>query len=213
VAADLSGAADLSVTTGAGTTSALTWTSLPTPIGALVVVVSEVGIVASGFTEEPQLFVDREQDRLGRAATRNDRQLASVRREAREYLAQGLPQLRSPVDLGSATPFTRAVWTATMAVPPGELRTYGDIAAAAGHPRAWRAAGHALRRCPIELWIPCHRVVPAGPGLGDYGGRPDVRAFLLDLEGSLPVSSASRLRPRARASGDDRAGRSAAPAG
>jgi len=206
-------AADLSGTVGPGAAPGLVWTSLPTPVGELVVVVNGAGIVASGFTEEPRLFVDREQERLGRAASRDDHTQASVRREARDYLARGVAQPRSPVDLGSATPFTRAVWIATMAVPPGELRTYGDIAAAAGHPRAWRAAGHALRRCPIELWIPCHRVVPAGPGLGDYGGRPDVRAFLLDLEGSLPACSANRRRPRARVISDGHAGRSAASAG
>ena len=47
------------------------------------------------------------------------------------------------------------------------------------------AAGHALRVCPTELWIPCHRVVPAGPGFGTYGGHPERREFLLRLEGAI----------------------------
>ena len=108
------------------------------------------------------------------------------RDDARAYFARTVRALAVPADLRSAgTPFTRAVYEATIAVPYGELRTYGDVAAAAGRPRAWRAAGHALRVCPIELWIPCHRVVPAGPGFGTYGGHPERREFLLRLEGAI----------------------------
>ena len=83
------------------------------------------------------------------------------------------------------TPFGRAVLERTCEVPYGELATYGDIAAAAGRPGAARAAGSALRRSPIELFVPCHRVVPAGPGYGRYGGHEDRRATLLRLEGAI----------------------------
>ena len=67
-------------------------------------------------------------------------------------------------------------------IPYGELWTYGDVAAAAGTRRAGRAAGSALARCPIELFVPCHRVVRAGPSLGSYGRHDDRRRFLLRLE-------------------------------
>jgi methylated-DNA-[protein]-cysteine S-methyltransferase len=70
-------------------------------------------------------------------------------------------------------------------IPYGELWTYGDVAAAAGSARGGRAAGSALARCPIELFVPCHRVVRAGPSLGSYGRHDDRRRFLLALEGSL----------------------------
>jgi methylated-DNA-[protein]-cysteine S-methyltransferase len=70
-------------------------------------------------------------------------------------------------------------------IPYGEMWTYGDVAAAAGSPRAARAAGSALRRCPVEVFVPCHRVVPNGPGLGRYGGDEDRRAHLLRLEGAI----------------------------
>jgi len=42
-----------------------------------------------------------------------------------------------------------------------------------------------MRVCPIELWIPCHRIVPAGPGFGTYGNHPERREFLLRLEGAI----------------------------
>ena len=66
-----------------------------------------------------------------------------------------------------------------------ELWTYGDVAARAGRPGAARAAGSALARSPIELFVPCHRVVPAGSGLGSYGGSEDRRATLLRFEGAI----------------------------
>ncbi|MGH2679881.1 MAG: MGMT family protein, partial [Actinomycetota bacterium] len=52
-----------------------------------------------------------------------------------------------------------------------------------------RAAGSALARCPIELFVPCHRVVRAGPSLGSYGGYDERRLFLLRLEGALTGAS------------------------
>jgi O6-methylguanine-DNA--protein-cysteine methyltransferase len=42
-----------------------------------------------------------------------------------------------------------------------------------------------MRSCPIELWIPCHRIVPSGPGFGTYGDHPDRREFLLRLERAI----------------------------
>ena len=54
-------------------------------------------------------------------------------------------------------------------IPFGELWTYGDVAGMAGSPRAARAAGSALAACPIELFVPCHRVVHAGGTIGGYG--------------------------------------------
>ena len=164
-------------------------TTIATPLGPLVVVASTDGIVAADVGVDYRRAVAELEARHDVAIRRDDRGLADVRAEARAYFSPRPRPLASPVDLSIArTPFRRRVYEATIDVPFGELRTYGDVAAAAGSPRAWRAAGHALRHCPVELWIPCHRVVPSGPGLGTYGGRPDVRAFLLRLEGSLPPS-------------------------
>ena len=158
----------------------LRWTSAPTPLGELVVVVSDVGVVRTAFFDgEPHTT------ELG-DARRTDRGLAALRRELAGYFAGTVLRFATPVDLSLTTGrFARSVLGATVRVPYGELRTYGDVAAAAGRPRAARAAGTALRHCPIELWVPCHRVVPAGPGFGSYGGHPERREFLLRLEGAI----------------------------
>ena len=178
-------AADLSRSWAGGAT----WraTTVPTPLGPLVAVASDRGIVAADLDVDERRYLGELEARFDVAIRRDDRGMAGVRADARAYFGRRPRPLAEPVDLAIATtPFRRRVYEATIAVPFGELRTYGDLAAAAGSPRAWRAAGHALRDCPVELWIPCHRVVPAGPGLGSYGGRPGTRASLLRIEGSLP---------------------------
>ena len=55
----------------------------------------------------------------------------------------------------------------------------------AGNPRAFRAAGTACGANPLPLIVPCHRVLPAGGGVGNYGGGPEMKRALLELEGAL----------------------------
>ncbi len=161
----------------------LTFTTLVTPLGELVIVASDAGIVETALGDPTG--AENDGGSALRTARRDDRGLARAREEARAYFAGTLRRLRHPVDLRAATPFATTVYEATRRVPYGEMRTYGDIAADAGRPRAYRAAGTALRHCPIELWIPCHRIVPAGPGFGTYGGHPERRTFLLRLERAI----------------------------
>jgi methylated-DNA-[protein]-cysteine S-methyltransferase len=159
----------------------------PTPLGELLVARTGAGILGTSFTADldAEAFADR-LERRHATRVRREGSSASVRGDLDGYFAGAARSLATPVDLSIArTPFRRRVLEETIAVPYGELRTYGDLAASAGGPRAWRAAGHAMRTCPIELWIPCHRIVPSGPGLGTYGGHPERRTFLLRLEGAI----------------------------
>ena len=77
------------------------------------------------------------------------------------------------VPLPRGTVFQRACWRACRAIPRGEVRTYAWLAARAGHPGAARAAGQAMRRNPMPIVVPCHRVVGAGARLGGYAGAED----------------------------------------
>ena len=96
--------------------------------------------------------------------------MTSVRREVDAYFRGTGRTFTTPVDLVPVPEgFGRRVLETTMTIPFGELVTYGDVAAAAGSLRAGRAAGSALSRCPIELFVPCHRVVHAGGTIGGYG--------------------------------------------
>lgn len=103
--------------------------------------------------------------------------------QLKAYLALRLEVFGLPLDL-RGTRFQRAVWTALLQIPYGETRTYGEIAAAVGNPRAARAAGQAVGANPIGIIVPCHRVIGKGGDLVGYGGGLDLKVALLQLEQS-----------------------------
>ncbi len=80
--------------------------------------------------------------------------------------------------------FTRRVLAAVRRIPVGRVATYGDVAAAAGRPRAARAVGNIMRECTARD-VPCHRVIAAAGRLGGYGGNLELKRALLRAEGIL----------------------------
>ena len=78
--------------------------------------------------------------------------------------------------------FRTRVLFAVRRIPPGKVATYGDVAAAAGVPRAARAVGNIMKGCRTA-GVPCHRVVSAGGQLGGYGGSEELKRALLRAEG------------------------------
>lgn len=96
-------------------------------------------------------------------------------------VAGGRPRLDLPLDI-QATAFQWQVWKALAAIPRGETRTYAAIARAIGRPRAARAVGHACASNPVAVLIPCHRVVPASGGVGNYRWGSQRKRSLLDSE-------------------------------
>lgn len=80
------------------------------------------------------------------------------------------------------TAFQQRVWQALCAIPYGETRTYGEIAAAVGNPRACRAVGMANHCNPILIVVPCHRVIGANGKLVGYGSGLDMKEALLQME-------------------------------
>ncbi len=84
--------------------------------------------------------------------------------------------------LRRGTEFQQKVWRALCAIPYGETRTYGEIAAAVGNPRAARAVGMANHENKILIAVPCHRVIGADGSLVGYGSGLDMKQALLRLE-------------------------------
>ena len=76
----------------------------------------------------------------------------------------------------------RKVWRALCEIPYGETRTYGEVAAAVGNPKAYRAVGMANHQNPILIAVPCHRVIGADGRLVGYGSGLDMKEALLRLE-------------------------------
>ena len=109
--------------------------------------------------------------------------LVEVARQLGEYFAGERRSFELPI-APSGTPFRRSVWQALLAIPYGQTRTYGQVAARLGLPlTASRAVGAANGANPIPVVVPCHRVIGAGGRLTGYGGGLDRKEALLRLEG------------------------------
>ena len=165
------------------------FTRLRTPIGRLLVVQGSAGVVRVGFEDEPEDRVLGEvAARLGPRIVGSDRELAEARDTLDAYFAgEGDPHLL-PVDLSLvAAPFRRSVLeTLHDEIARGEVVTYGALARRAGNARAHRAAATACARNPVPILVPCHRVLPASGGIGEYGGGRERKRALLALEGVSP---------------------------
>jgi len=100
-----------------------------------------------------------------------------------EYLNSRRKRFDLDLDL-TGTPFQKSVWSEMLKIPFGQTRSYGEIAAALGNPRAARAVGMAANRNPVAIFVPCHRVIGKDGSLVGFGGGLDLKKRLLALEGN-----------------------------
>jgi methylated-DNA-[protein]-cysteine S-methyltransferase len=106
-----------------------------------------------------------------------------VRRAVEAYFSGDVRALDGLAVKTSGTAFQRTVWAALRAIPPGETRSYGQLAAAIGSPRAVRAAGLANGQNPVAVIVPCHRVIGSNGTLTGYAGGLERKRWLLRHEG------------------------------
>ncbi len=99
------------------------------------------------------------------------------------YFSRKRSDFDIPLDLSDGSEFRRRVWNVIAGIPYGETLSYAEVAAAAGNPSAYRAAGSACGANPIVILIPCHRVVGSDKCLHGFGGGLDKKAWLLQHEG------------------------------
>ncbi len=162
------------------------WAVTDTPIGTLLLATTDVGLVRIGWAGD-----DRDPMLTGLAAAIGPRvvelptRLDPVRRQLDEYFEGRRRSFDLELDWRLSRGFVREVLTACNRIPYGQTRSYAEMAAAAGSPRAFRAAGSALGANPIPVVVPCHRVLRSGGALGGYGGGLDAKRRLLELEGAL----------------------------
>lgn len=142
--------------------------SMDSPIGILTLVGTgesltsiRFGAVGCAFNPSPLLL---------RAVT-----------ELREYFAGTRREFDIPI-APEGTDFQRQVWAALCSIPYGETRSYGEIAAQVGNPRAARAVGLANNKNPIPIIVPCHRVIGADGSMTGYAGGLEAKELLLKLE-------------------------------
>lgn len=152
------------------------------PLGWLLVAATERGVCAVSLGDAPDdLETALRADYPAAAITRDDAGLGAWMKPLLRYLEGGQPHPELPLDV-RATAFQRRVWEALQAIPPGETRTYSQIAASIGSPKAARAVGSACAHNPVSLVIPCHRAVREDGTLGGYRWGLARKAALLERE-------------------------------
>lgn len=116
---------------------------------------------------------------------RSSEKVAWAAKDLLAYLRGERVGLDIKVDLSTITPFQRRVLEETSKVPRGQVTTYAEIAKRIGKPKAVRAVGQALRRNPIPIAVPCHRVISSDGTLGGYDGQmgDERKVRLLQIEG------------------------------
>lgn len=158
---------------------------LDTPLGVLEVAVHEGALCVLRF--EKDWGVGGDDDLVARfpdADLRDAPDPAGMVSALGEYFDGDVRVIDDLAVDVSGTPFQEAVWKAAREIPAGETATYGDLAHTIGSPRAMRAVGSALGRNAVGIVIPCHRVVPASGGIGNYGGGVSRKAWFLEHERS-----------------------------
>jgi methylated-DNA-[protein]-cysteine S-methyltransferase len=162
------------------------------PFGRLLIARTARGVVQLALPSHrgAEISEDEVLERLARKVSPRvleaPKRLDEERRELDQYFEGKRERFDVPVDWALTPPgFRSRALHAVARIPYGRTRTYAQIAKQAGNERAFRAAGTACGTNPVPLIVPCHRVVQSGGGIGNYGGGPEMKQALLDLEGAL----------------------------
>ncbi|MBV7266602.1 bifunctional DNA-binding transcriptional regulator/O6-methylguanine-DNA methyltransferase Ada [Erythrobacter ani] len=155
------------------------WSVIETSLGEMLVAATDKGVCCLAFGEgEAELRARFPKAELIKAGDEFralfQKVVAAVEEPSSDVSA-------IPLDV-KGTAFQQRVWQALRAIPAGETRSYGDLAAALGNPKASRAVGGANGANKIAVLIPCHRVVQADGSLGGYAYGPQIKAELLKRE-------------------------------
>jgi AraC family transcriptional regulator of adaptative response/methylated-DNA-[protein]-cysteine methyltransferase len=171
-----------------GTGIAIRYTTLRVAVGTLLVAASERGICAVALGDNESKLVADLRTEFPRAAMERvdagrDEWLAAMieRVSAQIGIDQPSGDVTVPVDI-RATAFQWRVWQALQRIPRGETRSYTQIAAEIGAPRAVRAVASACARNRLAVVVPCHRVIRADGSLGGYRWGAKRKARLLERE-------------------------------
>jgi AraC family transcriptional regulator of adaptative response/methylated-DNA-[protein]-cysteine methyltransferase len=160
------------------------WTTFDSPLGQMLIAATEKGICRLTFDDSeaslrrlfPNATIVHDDGGLKQLV---EGALAAIERPA------AAPEL--PIDV-AGTAFQEAVWRELRKIPLGETRSYAEIAAAIGQPKAVRAVGTANGDNHVAVLIPCHRVIRSDGSLGGYGGGIERKKKLLAAEGHSPAA-------------------------
>jgi AraC family transcriptional regulator, regulatory protein of adaptative response / methylated-DNA-[protein]-cysteine methyltransferase len=177
------------------------WTATQIPDGVALVAATDRGLCAVRLGSEPETLESELRAEFPRAhIARDDSGMADLAALVSD-LAIGRPRPEVsglPLDV-HATAFRRRVWEALRRIPAGETRSYGEVAAAIGAPRAARAVGAACGANPVAVVVPCHRVIAADGSLHGYAYGLARKRQLLDAERATAEGTAETTRAQVAA--------------
>lgn len=160
------------------------WAVVLTSLGPMLVAATEKGVCRLSFNESGEALRERfPQAELVEGGV----EFATLLESVIAAVEQPGGAAHIPLDV-KGTVFQEAVWQELRRIPPGETRTYAEIAAAVGKPGAVRAAGSANGANNVAVLIPCHRVIRSDGSLGGYAYGLEIKQELLEREGGLPSS-------------------------
>jgi methylated-DNA-[protein]-cysteine S-methyltransferase len=157
--------------------------TLDSPVGTLLLAATRTGLVRVAYETEGHdkvlaFLAARVSPRILNAPKRLD----AAAREIEEYFAGVRHGFDLPLDFSLSKGFRRLVLDHLTAIAYGHTASYATVAAAAGNPRAVRAAATACATNPLPVVVPCHRVVRSDGSVGGYVGGPAAKQILLRLE-------------------------------
>jgi methylated-DNA-[protein]-cysteine S-methyltransferase len=172
------------MTTKAKPSETFTLDRLTTPIGAMLLVTDDDGVLrALDFEDYEARMKELLRLHYGAVTLKSGRAPKAMRSALSAYFDGDLASLKTITWRVAGTPFQRKVWTALPRIPAGRTMSYGALALKLGAPNAMRAVGHANGSNPISVVIPCHRLIGANGSLVKYGGGLHRKQWLLRHEG------------------------------
>jgi methylated-DNA-[protein]-cysteine S-methyltransferase len=161
----------------------IAYTTVDSPVGTLLLAATPKGLVRVAFAiEDHDRVLETLSNRISPRVLRAPRRLDAAARELDEYFAQRRQAFDLPLDLSLSRGFRQLVQRHLPEIGYGQTRTYGQVAALVGNPKAVRAVGTACATNPLPLVVPCHRVLRADGTPGRYAGGPAAKVTLLGLE-------------------------------
>jgi methylated-DNA-[protein]-cysteine S-methyltransferase len=159
--------------------------SIDTPVGPLLLAATGQGLVRVAYAvEDHDRVLGQLAAKVSPRVLRAPGRLDTAARELDEYFAGRRTSFDLPLDLRLSTGFRREVLAKLPTIAYGSTASYAAMAAAAGHPRAVRAAASACATNPLPVIVPCHRVIRSDGTFGRYVGGEAVKRTLLTLEGA-----------------------------
>lgn len=156
---------------------------MDSPIGELMLVASEAGLLKIAFANEDFNQVLGElAARIGPCILLAPDRLQAVEQELREYFAGERKHFDLTLDLSLTQGFRQLVQQHLVEIDYGTTQSYKELAESVGNPKASRAVGSACATNPLPIVLPCHRVLRSDGSLGGYAGGLDAKRILLALE-------------------------------